>query len=162
MVSVTAPPKLIEITPPNAQMHFDAAVNAGWPPISTVGDPGAHGAVVTGVHGAGVNTPSAAAVNAAVAGFVRLLHNTNGKTLTNGLLSMIVATGLPSNIVGGPVGITTRVAGATPNEHDVIAPATTGCPTLLRLLRVGEGAGLVRHVRLSSQVVDYSNGGTRD
>ena len=42
-------------------------VNAGMPPISTVGDPGFQG-VVTGIHGIGVSAPSAAAVAAATIG----------------------------------------------------------------------------------------------
>jgi hypothetical protein len=46
-------------------MHLDTFVNAGWPPITTVGDPGAHGDAVAGMHGCGVNTPNAAAVAAA-------------------------------------------------------------------------------------------------
>ena len=72
------------ITPPYAHMHVDAAVRAGFPPISTVGDPGIQGAGVTGVHGAGVSTPSAAAVSAAVAGLLRVVQRTNGAMLTNG------------------------------------------------------------------------------
>ena len=41
---------------------------------------------------------------------------------------MIDATGLFSNIVGGPIGMTANVAGAVPKEHDSDAPITTGCP----------------------------------
>ncbi len=63
-------------------------------PTSAVGAPGTHGAGVTGVHAPGVSTPSAAAVWAAVIGLARLVHSPNGRMLTNGLLSMIVATGM--------------------------------------------------------------------
>jgi hypothetical protein len=54
-----------EITPPQVHMHLDRFVNVGWPPITTVGDPGVHGDAVAGIHGCGVNTPNAAAVAAA-------------------------------------------------------------------------------------------------
>lgn len=123
---MVVPAKLIVITPPNAQLHIDELLSAGWPPISTVGEPGAHGATVTGVHGIGVNTPSAAAVAEATAGLERLMHTPKGGMFANGLLSMIVAAGLFSIIKGGPVGITIRLLGAAPNEHISEAVAITG------------------------------------
>jgi hypothetical protein len=55
-------------------MHCDVLDNAGWPPIMTVGEPGAHGADVTGTHGIGVSTPMAAAVADATVGFDGLEH----------------------------------------------------------------------------------------
>ena len=128
IVSVVVPAKLIVITPPKAQLHIDELFNAGLPPTIIVGDPGAHGATVLGMHGPGVSTPKAAAVNDAVAGLARLLHRPNGKMFTNGLLSMMLAAGLFSNITGGPVGTTSSVPGVNPNEQAMEAVATTCWP----------------------------------
>lgn len=50
-------------------MVFELWFNAGVFPTRTVGDPGDHGAGITGMHGIGVKTPNAAAVAAATAGF---------------------------------------------------------------------------------------------
>lgn len=58
------------------------------------GEPGDHGADITGIHGIGVSTPRAAAVADATAGFAGFEHNPNGIIFTNGLLSIIVAAGL--------------------------------------------------------------------
>ena len=79
------------------------------------------------MHGPGVSTPSAAAVWAAVIGLARLVHSPNGKMLTNGLLSMIVATGMFSTVRFS--GRTMSVLGAMPKLHIVCAPLTTGSPT---------------------------------
>ena len=125
---MVVPAKLIVITPPNAQLHIEELFNAGLPPTIMVGEPGAQGATVLGMHGPGVSTPSAAAVNEAVAGLARLLQSPNGKMFTNGLLSMMLAAGLFSNITGGPVGTTSRVPGASPNEQAMEAVATTCWP----------------------------------
>ena len=54
-----------EITPPHIHMHVQVFVNAGLPPIKTVGEPGVQGVPVAGMQGWGVNTPNAAAVAAA-------------------------------------------------------------------------------------------------
>lgn len=56
------------ITPPQLQNNLDPSFKAGILPIKTVGEPGVHGAAVTGIQGIGVNTPSAAAVAAATMG----------------------------------------------------------------------------------------------
>jgi len=50
-------------------MHLEELFSAGILPISTVGDPGTHGAAVTGMQGIGVKTPNAAAVADATIGF---------------------------------------------------------------------------------------------
>ena len=83
-------------------------------PVSAIGAPGVHGATVTGVQVPGVSTPNAAAVWAAVIGLARLVHSPNGRTLANGLLSMIVATGMFSTRVRFS-GVTMSVLGANPN-----------------------------------------------
>jgi hypothetical protein len=74
-------------------MHFEQSLRAGKLAMSTVGAPGIQGAAVTGTQGIGVNTPKAAAVAAATVGFDGDWHMPNGKMLTNGLLSMILAAG---------------------------------------------------------------------
>ena len=106
-------------------MHFDVAVATGRFPHRTVGDPGTHGLTVTGTHGIGVSTPSAAAVAAATVGLASEVHSPNGKMLTIGTVSVIVANGtlLASVRLAGS---TTSDDGATPNEHISSAPLTIG------------------------------------
>jgi hypothetical protein len=105
-------------------MSFDESVSAGILPISTVGDPGTQGAAVTGTQGMGVSTPRAAAVAAATVGFEGELHMPNGGIFTMGALSMMVAAGGPPAITQF-AGNTTRLLGATPKLHCIIAPAHT-------------------------------------
>src|SRR6478609_574734 len=106
-------------------MHLEVAVATGMLPHRTVGDPGIHGPTVTGTHGIGVSTPSAAAVAAATIGLASEVHSPNGKMLTIGTVSVIVATGTLLAIVR-LAGGTTSVDGATPNEHISSAPLTMG------------------------------------
>jgi hypothetical protein len=94
-ITVNSPGLTIWITPPHEHINLELLLSAGIFPISTVGDPGAHGAGVTGTHGMGVSTPSAAAVAAATVGLEGLLHMPNGGMLTMGALSMMVAAGGP-------------------------------------------------------------------
>ena len=108
-------------------MHVEPVVRAGMLPISTVGEPGTHGAAVTGVHGIGVNTPSAAAVAAATAGFAMLIHMPNGAMFTNGLLSMMFAAGGPDAVTRF-TGSTVNTLGATPKVHVSAAPDVTCNP----------------------------------
>jgi hypothetical protein len=72
------------MTPAHMQLHVDVAERAGFPPIETVGEPGAQGVVVTGMHGCGVRTPCAAEVADATWGFARLEHMPNGAMFTFG------------------------------------------------------------------------------
>jgi hypothetical protein len=127
------------ITPPYAQLQIDESVSAGMLATNVVGDPGVHGAGITGMHGPGVSTPSAAAVNDAVAGLARLEQTPNGGTFTIGLLSMMFAIGLLSAITLF-CGITFIVDGATPNEHCNIAPETTGVPMAATVRRTSSAA----------------------
>lgn len=117
---------MIWITPPQLHINFELFCNAGWPPTSTVGEPGAHGAAVTGTQGIGVSTPSAAAVAAATCGLAGQLHIPNGMTLTIGALSMMDAAGVPD--MTQAVGSTFSEEGATPNEHCSMAPVVTRMP----------------------------------
>ena len=75
-------------------MSFELSVKAGMFPIKIVGEPGIHGAIVIGIQGIGVNTPKAAAVAAATIGLARDWHMPNGRTLTIGLLSIMLAAGV--------------------------------------------------------------------
>jgi len=98
---------------------------AGIEPTMTVVLPGAQGALVTGTHGIGVSTPIAAEVADATVGFASDIQVPNVGTFTNGLLSMIVATGMFT--MTPPVGRIVRGAGAAPNEHFIIAPPVASC-----------------------------------
>jgi hypothetical protein len=110
-------------------ISLDELFSAGILPINTVGEPGAHGAAVTGIQGIGVSTPSAAAVAAATIGFAGLEHIPNGGILTIGLLSMMLAAGAP--VIVRFTGSTTKLLGATPKLHIIIAPAQTCIPIKL-------------------------------
>ena len=86
-------------------------LKAGFPPMYTVGEPGAQGVANTGVQGWGtiVTTP---AITFIVAGFAGLLHMPNGVTT----ISVMVAAGWPHamhRLAGGTV----SVPGALPNMH---------------------------------------------
>jgi hypothetical protein len=106
------------------QLHIEVLLSAGMLPSNTVGDPGLHGATVAGTQGIGVSTPMAAEVAAATTGFAMDMHMPKVGMFIMGLLSMIFAAGGPPHMVL-LVGSTTKALGATPNEHIIIAPATT-------------------------------------
>ena len=120
----TVPGMVIEMTPAHVHMHLLVLFSAGMLAMSTVGEPGAHGAAVTGTHGTGVGTPRAADVAAIKAGFVGALHIPKGGIFTTGLESMMFAAGLFSTITR-LTGRTIRDDGATPKLHCIIAPITT-------------------------------------
>ncbi len=82
---------------------------------------------MTGVQGIGVSTPSAAAVALATAGLARLVQREKGPMLTNGTMSMTVATGAEHAVV--PVGSTLRTPGAAPKVQRVVAPLVTTAAT---------------------------------
>jgi hypothetical protein len=111
------------MTPPQLHMHFEELLRAGILDTSTVGEPGAQGAAVTGIHGIGVSAPSAAAVAAATVGLAMELHIPKGKMFTIGLLSMILAIGMA--VITRFNGNTMSVPGARPNEHCKVAPPHT-------------------------------------
>jgi hypothetical protein len=81
---VICPGLIMEMQPPKLHIHILVSLRVGKLPINTVGDPGVHGAVVTGRHATGVSTPLAAAVAAATAGFCGELHMPKLGMLTNG------------------------------------------------------------------------------
>src|SRR5438046_573561 len=110
--------------PPQLHISFAESFSAGMFPIKTVGAPTIQGAVVTGMHGMGVKTPNAAAVAAATMGFAIDWHMPNGRMLTIGLLSMMLAHGvIPITRLAGN---TDNTLGATPKLHWTI-PAMTAC-----------------------------------
>src|SRR5262245_14735183 len=104
-------------------MHLDVLLSAGMFAIITVGDPGAHGAGMTGTHGMGVSTPIAAAVAEATAGLDGVMHIPNGGMFTIGLLSMMLAAGAPAIVL--LVGRTLSELGAMPKLHIITAPEVT-------------------------------------
>ncbi len=112
------------MTPPQAHMHLEELFSAGMPPTIMVGEPGAHGAGITGMHGMGVNTPSFAAVAAATVGLDMLWHMPKGMMFTMGILSMMFAAGMFEHMVLF-FGRTASVPGATPKLHVMLAPVTT-------------------------------------
>src|ERR1700739_3005227 len=111
------------MTLPQLHISFELLLRAGMLAMRTVGEPGAQGAAVTGMHGMGVNTPSAAAVAAATSGFAGEEHIPKGRMLVMGMLSMMVAAGVPVSTAF--VGSTTRLDGAAPKLHCNIAPMQT-------------------------------------
>lgn len=113
------------ITPAQVHISLEVVFRAGVPPTITVGEPGAHGAVVTGIQGIGVSTPDAADVADATVGLARLVHIPKGAMFTIGALSIIVAANILFAFVSFPFGSTLRALGVTPNEHCIIAPITT-------------------------------------
>lgn len=109
-------------------MSVELLLSAGLPPTSTVGDPGTHGAGITGMQGMGVSAPIAAAVAEATVGFAMELHMPNGMMFTIGTLSLMVATGIVDCTI--EVGSTLSVEGAAPNGHWSIAPEHTHIPMM--------------------------------
>jgi hypothetical protein len=120
---VNCPGTINSIIPPHVHISFELLFSAGIPPTRTVGEPGIHGAVVTGIHGIGVNTPNAAAVAAATVGFAGEVHMPKGMIFTNGLLSMIFAIGIA--VLTLLIGRTFKEPGANPKLHFSIAPPHT-------------------------------------
>jgi hypothetical protein len=99
----------------------------------TVGEPGAHGAGVTGMHGIGVNTPSAADVAAATVGFAIELHIAKGIMFAFGILSIMLAIGVA--VLTMFLGRTVIELGAVPKLHLSIAPLHTIKPICYTSLR---------------------------
>ena len=110
--------------PPHIHIHLEVLSSAGILAINTVGAPGTQGAIVAGIQGIGTSAPNAAAVAAATIGFAIELHMPNGKILTIGIWSMMLAAGGPSanTLLSGK---TTSADGAIPNVHVIIAPIET-------------------------------------
>ena len=105
-------------------MHLHVLFSAGFPPTNTVGEPGAHGAEITGIHGIGVKTPIAADVAAATCGFAMDVHIPKGMMFVIGTLSMIHAAGILLHITLA-FGRTLSTDGAIPKLHISCAPEVT-------------------------------------
>ena len=110
-------------------MHLHVLFNAGFPPINTVGDPGAHGAVTIGIQGIGVNTPIAAEVADTTCGFAMDVHIPKGIMFVIGMLSIIDAAGILLHITLA-VGRTLSTDGAIPKLHISCAPEVTMIATI--------------------------------
>jgi len=78
---------------------------------------------MTGIQGMGVNTPEAAAVADATVGFAKDEHMPKGIIFTIGLLSKMLASGVPVNT--RLMGKTTKELGAAPKLHLRLAPEHT-------------------------------------
>lgn len=115
---------LMLMTPPQAQVSLEESLRAGLLAMSTVGQPGAQGAGITGTQGMGVSTPMAAAVAEATVGLDMEVHMPKGMMFFMGTLSMMVAAGILEVRVLFS-GVTTRLEGAMPKEHWHIAPMHT-------------------------------------
>src|SRR5581483_6641783 len=74
-------------------------------------------------HGMGVSTPSAAAVALATSGFSRLLHIPKVGTLSIGIMSIIVAAGMPINDGLPGRSSVIRTDGASPKVQVSTQPA---------------------------------------
>jgi len=120
--------------PPQLQISFEELLSAGLLAIRTVGDPGAQGALVTGMQGIGVSTPSAAAVAEATVGFARDWHMPKGIIFFNGILSIMVASGMAVTALFS--GVTINAEGAIPKEHWHIAPPHTAKPIIFSSLSI--------------------------
>lgn len=123
MFSVNCPGTVNWITPPQLHMHLEVLFSAGMLSTITVAEPGVQGAAVAGTQGIGVSTPSAAEVAEATVGFASEVHIPKGGMFTIGLLHMMFAQGMNDELTGR--GVATKLDGATPKLHIIIAPVTT-------------------------------------
>jgi hypothetical protein len=132
------------ICPPQLHINLHVSVRAGFFPISTLVEPGIHGAAITGTQGIGVNTPSAADVALDTDGLAKELHIPKGRMFFIGTLSIIVATGLLLFETRFS-GVTTIALGAAPKVHISCAPIVTkfAIPHLQMILTVYSGENLV-------------------
>jgi hypothetical protein len=76
------------------------------------------------MHGIGVSTPKAAAVADATSGLLGVVHIPKGMMFSIGTWSLMFAAGW-SLVSMRWIGSTTRVLGAIPNEHIIVAPLQT-------------------------------------
>lgn len=86
-------PGITLICPPQLHINLHVSVKAGFFPIITFVEPGAHGDAVTGTQGMGVKVPIAADVALATVGLDKELHIPKGKIFVIGTLSIMVPTG---------------------------------------------------------------------
>ena len=111
------------ITPAQAQFRVDVLFRAGVPATSTVGAPGFQGPTGTGMHGMGVKTPKAAAVADATIGLAMLMQEPNGGMFIMGTKSMMLPAGMLPVIT--ILGVATKLDGAIPMAHFIMAPVQT-------------------------------------
>lgn len=123
---VNCPGALICMIPPQLHMSLQLLLSAGILAMRTVGEPGNQGEEVTGMQGIGVKTPKAAAVAAATIGLEGELHMPKGNIFNIGTWSIMLARGILCITLF--LGNSINELGATPNEHDNMAPPVTACP----------------------------------
>ncbi len=114
----------IEITPPQTHMSLELLFRAGKFPASTVGEPGAQGAGITGTQGAGANITGGGLI---VAGLAGQLHIPKGGIFPIGLKSIIVPIGLDDTMTV-VCALAMRVDGAAPKVHCIVAPVQAHIP----------------------------------
>jgi hypothetical protein len=90
--------------------------------MTTLVDPGVHGADVAGTQGCGVSTPAAAAVAAATCGFSGDLHIPNDAMFVIGKVSCTVAAGVVRPKDVPRAGSTVNEDGVDPIEQMSVAP----------------------------------------
>lgn len=140
---------MISITPAQLHISLELLLRAGMFATSTVEEPGAQGAAMTGMQGMGVNTPKAAAVADATDGFAIELHIAKGMIFTIGTLSMMLAMGVV--VLTLFFGRTVKELGAVPKLHLIIALLHTIRPIYSISVRIFSGFGI------SASVVSYLN-----
>ena len=106
---------MISIVPPQLHISIELSLRAGWLATSTVDEPGAQGAAMTGIQGMGVSTPEASDVAVATVGFAIEVHIAKGITFNIGTLSMMLAIGIL--VVTIFTGRTVIEPGAVPKLH---------------------------------------------
>src|SRR5215472_19094699 len=130
------------MTPPQMHISLHWLSRVGLLASRTVGTPGTHGAVVTGIQGIGVRTPIAAAVAEATEGFAGDMHIPKGMMFTMGTLSIMLASGwFP--VLTRFTGSTTKLLGAMPMLHWRVAPLQTCCAIWLLLSELAFSSILV-------------------
>ena len=102
-----------------AHMTFELLFKVGILPVSIVGEPGNHGAGVTGMHGTGVGMPIFAAVAAMNVGLAGQMHIPKGGIFAIGAELIMLEKGIFTTTP--VVGKTLRVEGASPKGHVSIA-----------------------------------------
>ena len=109
------------MTPAQTHIAIEPWSKIGLLFTNLVGASGTQGPVITGTQGHGVGTGFAMPC-----GFAGELHTANGMIFTIGAKSMIVPTGLFSNITGLGFGVGMKAEGAAPKMQVNWAPATIG------------------------------------
>ena len=134
---VVSPAFVISITPAQLHITLELLLRAGWPATITVGEPGAHGAAMTGMQGMGVKTPKAAAVADATDGFAIEVHIAKGMIFSIGTLSIMLA--MRVVVLTLFIGRNVKELGAVPKLHLIITLVHTIRPIYSISMRIFPG-----------------------